>query len=140
MIIARIIAASALVALLSINKASAECCTTVYSIYHVCLGLPHEKHLPLHRVWNFPIDGEDYWIRNEADLTRPKCRSSFCGDGTVYTTDRFCGVGECDWRGCNCIGGCRQNNGFDYKGAQKIWRKNHGLKMASKHELTGFFE
>lgn len=36
------------------------------------------------------------------------CNSDVCLDGTVTT--KYCGVGECDWEGCNCEGGCRQGS------------------------------
>lgn len=94
-LIARAIAVLTLVAILSIDKTTSECCDIAYVTFHVCLGIPMEEDLRNHLIWDFPIEkSKRYWIRNEADNERPKCFSDFCADGTTPKNYQ-CGVGDC---------------------------------------------
>lgn len=108
--------------------------------FHVCLGIPTETDLTIHLIWDFPIDRNfKYWIRNDADLSRPKCVSDFCADGSI-AKDMACGVGDCNWFGCGCKGGCRKGNGTSYEKMGRLWREKHGLLRREKHQLRGMFE
>lgn len=138
--IAKAFAALALIAVFSIDKTESKCCDVAYMSHHVCLGLAAEKHLPIHLIWDFPIDKNfPYWMRSESDEKRPKCMSFFCEDGsdaTKYT----CGVGKCNIFGCACKGGCRKSNGLSHQENGKLWREKHGLLVRGKHHLKGTFQ
>lgn len=138
--IAKTIIALTVVVVLSIDKTESVCCDVAYCSHHVCLGIPTEKHLPIHLIWDFPIDKKfPYWMRTEADEKRPKCISYFCEDGsdaTKYT----CGVGKCNMFGCACKGGCRKSKGLSHQEMGKIWREKHGLLVRGKHHLKGTFQ
>lgn len=44
-----------------------------------------------------------------------------CADGTVAPLF-FCGIGRCNWFGCECNGGCRQNSyGYDHEEAKRLY-------------------
>lgn len=137
---ARTIIALALIALLSINKTESKCCDVAYISFHVCLGLPTEKDIRIHKFWDFPIDKkQEYWMRNEADIKRPKCVSYFCEDG-MDAIKYTCGVGKCNIFGCNCKGGCCQGDGRSHQEMGKAWREEHGLLEKGRHKLKGRFE
>lgn len=139
-LIARAIAVLTLIVILSIDKTKSECCDIAFVTYHVCLGIPTEIDLGNHMIWDFPIErSEKYWVRNEADKSRPKCVSDFCADGLI-PRNGHCGF-DCNMHGCGCRGGCRQNkNKTSYEEMGKAWRENYGLSMKVKHQLKGTFE
>lgn len=139
--IAKVIIALTLIAVLSIDITESKCCDVAYVSHHVCLGIPTEKHLPIHLIYDFPIDKNfPYWMRRiETDEKRPKCISYFCEDGsdaTKYT----CGIGKCNIFGCNCKDGCRKSNGSSHQEMGRMWREKHGLLVKGKHHLKGTFE
>lgn len=108
-----VIAVLALVTVSIIKSANGVCCPiddSGYITHHVCLGLPYEIPMPLDNFlginnpmrrnvlrYSWPEFNVDniYWIRNRADLNRPKCMSRFCADGS-HATDSYCGVGKCN--------------------------------------------
>lgn len=141
---AKTIIALTIIAILSIDKTESKCCDIAYISHHVCLGLPAEEDLRIHLFWDFPVDKKrEYWMRNEADITRPKCVSYFCEDGmpTTYHPRKYsCGIGKCNMFGCNCKGGCRQGDGRSHQEMGKVWREEHGLLEKARHKLKGRFE
>lgn len=137
---AKAIIALALFVILTINKTESKCCDIAYRSSHVCLGLPTEKDIRNHWIWDFPIDVEqEYWMRNEADIKRPKCVSYFCEDGTDATKNT-CGKGKCNIFGCNCKGGCRKGDGSSHQEMGRRWRGEHGLLEKGRHKLKGRFQ
>lgn len=139
--ITKTVIALTLIAMLSIDKTDSVCCDLSYVIHHVCLGLPNENHIPIHLILDFFfIDNKfKYWVRSETDVDRPKCVTHFCEDGSETKSFR-CGVGKCNYFGCNCKGGCRKSNGTSLEETAKSWREAHGLLIRKEHHLKGKFE
>lgn len=67
-------------------QVTAECCTESYETTHRCKGISTEH------------SGRDGY-----------CASTICKDGTPKTGP-YCGYQSCNVFGCNCGGGCRNNN------------------------------
>lgn len=42
----------------------------------------------------------------EASHLYRACKKSVCGDGETKADTNFCGIGKCNWIGCDCEGGC----------------------------------
>ena len=54
------------------------------------------------------------------------CYSYICPDGTLLYRRNHCGVGACNFFGCNCDGGCRRNSkGFDKEEAQRLFLERY---------------
>lgn len=131
-LLAKIFTISILLAVLSVDKTAAECCSSKYRVLHVCLGLPYEIDVPTYTNVQPDINRDTlYWVRNDADVKRPKCISNFCADGS-YAAEFECGVGECNIFGCDCKGGCRQSIGLSDQEMAKIWREEHSFSFKSK--------
>lgn len=119
----------ALLTTLLISQTNAECCSPAFSVKHVCLNSPNERVLSIDAR-----DSTQYWIRrSELDKYAEKCETAFCSNGSK--TDTYCGIGECDLAGCNCAGGCIQDNGLNQFRVQKKFREAHGLTRKSKHNF-----
>lgn len=86
-------------------QTSAECCGAPWNILHVCAGVPHENH------YYFPSFPEgDYLLKKDSDAYKDKCYSRICPDTKLLVSSilgTYCGVGDCNFFGCNCDGGCR---------------------------------
>lgn len=52
------------------------------------------------------------------------CRKSVCGDGETKADTKFCGIGKCNWIGCDCEGGCIEGD------PQKSFFGMHGANVS----------
>lgn len=133
--IAKAVTVLTLVAMFSVDKTTSECCHVAYISYHACMGIETEENI-VHLNWELPDNSFEYWIRNEADKNPKKCISFFCADGS-NAENKACGVGHCNMFKCDCVGGCRRNNGTSFEEMGKAWRDQHGLSMKMKYQLKG---
>lgn len=92
--------------ILTMNKANAECCKSSF-IEHDCSGVPGESRNPLSIIYDI-------------------CKSTICLDGHPRV-GFFCGRGSCNIFGCNCDGGCLNNNnpGNDWDTAENLFFENY---------------
>lgn len=95
--------------------------------FQIMSGMPQEYEFRN----NFLDKNWSYWVRNEADMKRPKCIPRFCADGSYADKFDF-GVGKCNILGCGCEG--RKSTGLSYQQMAKIWRE-HGFSMKAKHQI-----
>lgn len=51
---------------------------------------------------------------------------TICMDGNARR-DYYCGVGECNPLGCNCVGGCRNNPKGTFQEAKRIFLEKNDL-------------
>lgn len=66
------------------------------------------------------------WVAYECDEFFGKCRETMCRDGS-RANGEFCGVGQCNYIGCDCEGGCLTNSmGGDWMEAERIFAENYG--------------
>lgn len=131
-----VLSVAVLLAVSAISQTNAECCIPPTLIHHVCMGIPFEEEMPFHKYLGL-IDENDYWIRNDSDLTKLKCQSLFCGDGSqLGSSDFYCGNGACNIFGCNCDGGCRSKDGVTNETITQDFLKKHGLSVQAQHKFT----
>lgn len=55
-----------------------------------------------------------------------------CADGTRVGSSAYCGVGRCNFLGCDCDGGCRHNSEGDTRsGAVRMYKKIYSRQQKS---------
>lgn len=133
--ISKLVAVLALIVATTIDQTNAVCCQVQEVVIHSCQGYENEMPMPLHKVFQF-IDCNEYWVKGEHEVGRPKCSTQLCADGGEVT-HFFCGVGDCNIVGCNCDGGCRPSNGTSIDVLKKAWIEERGFKFEREHKIFG---
>lgn len=70
-----------------------------------------------------------HWLPGD----KPKCGIAACGDGKWHKSFT-CGVGECNWASCECVGGCVHPG--DSEEALANFNKTYANKIVSARLTT----
>lgn len=131
-VISRLFAISALLAVSFVGESNAVICESAQRIFHVCVGEPHEVSWGSTRddpVGHPAIRRDLYWIRDDNDLTAPKCYTNLCKAGPLSSI--HCGINcTSPSQGCDY---CIEGDGTSQEQVVKNWMAKYGLVKQHIH-------